>query len=272
MTISLRQQVSCYSREKRSFFLAKQRGIPVYRVYFFSGWEKMIYVSLSLCVVILFAYFFYRSFWAIPVLSPVGVAAYLLFQKEQGQKRRYRLEKEFKDCILSVSANLRAGYSVENAFLECRKDMLSLYGENGLMLQELIRLKKGLYNNVPLEQILGELGTRSFCGNIKEFAEVFAIARKSGGNLPEIIRSTTHLIGEEISLKQEIRTSISGKVLEQKIMTVIPFFMVSYVEAVTPGFFDVLYHNLMGYIIMTICLFVYLAAYLLARKICRIVV
>lgn len=246
--------------------------MPVYERYFFAGWEKVFYIGCSLGIVLFLSFFFYRSLWGIPLLLPAGVVAYLSFQKEKGEKRRHLLEREFKECILSVSANLRAGYSVENAFLESGKDMLSLYGENGLMLRELFRIKKGLYNNVPLEDLLREFGSRSFCGNIGEFAEVFEIARKSGGSLPEIIRSTSHLIGEEISLKQEIRTSISGKVFEQKIMTVIPFFMVLYVEAGNPGFFDVLYHNPTGIAIMTVCLVIYLAAYAIAKKICRIAV
>ena len=182
------------------------------------------------------------------------------------------MEAEFKDCILSVAANLRAGYSVENAFLECGRDMISLYGEKGLIIRELYRVKKGLCNNVPLEQLLKELGERSCCANIREFGEVFSIAGKSGGNLPEIIKSTANLIGEEISVKQEIRTTVSGKLFEQKIMTVIPFIMMAYVEAGNPGFFNVLYHNPAGWAIMTVCLMLYLTAYKLAKKICAITV
>lgn len=202
------------------------------------------------------------------VLWPVGIYWYLSFQLKKGNKRKQKLEAEFKDCILSVAANLRAGYSIENAFMESVADIDSLYGEEGLMGKELYRIKKALYNNIPLEKLLQELGNRSNSTDIREFGQVFSIARLNGGRLPEIIQSTTELIGEKIALKQEIEVAISGRLLEMKIMAVIPFLLVGYIEIGNRGFFDVLYHNMRGRIIMTGCLIVYLAAYHIADKIC----
>ncbi|MGN1147497.1 MAG: type II secretion system F family protein [Lachnospiraceae bacterium] len=269
MTISLRQRVSDYKAEKKQFFLGEKAGTTVYEAYFFSGKEKLLHICRSSGVVIFLSLFFYRSLWAGPVLWPIGVYVYLSSQKEKGNKRRQRLEVEFKDCILSVAANLRAGYSVENAFFECISDMQSLYGEEGLMLRELYRIRRGLYNNLPLEKIFQEFGDRSGCADIREFGEVLSIAKQSGGNLPEIIQSTANLIGEKISLKQEIQVMVSGRMLEQKIMNVIPFILVCYIEAGNKGFFDVLYHNPMGWVIMTGCLVVYLTAYSVAGRICK---
>ena len=270
MGISLRRRVLLYKKEKKRFLAYERRGIPLYGSYYFSKREGLLYVVYSLCITAFLAFFFYRSPWAILFLSPIGMGIYLYLQKEKGEKRRQRLELEFKDCILSVSANLRAGYSVENAFVECRKDMLTLYGDAGLMQKELSRIQKSLSNNVPMEELLQELGERSRCDGIREFAQVFAIARQSGGRLPDIIQSTAQLIGEEISLKQEIQVAISGRRFEQKIMNIIPFGLVCYIEFGNPGFFDVLYHNSMGQIIMTGCLFIYLAAFCLASHICKI--
>lgn len=243
--------------------------MPVYETYYFSGKEKLLYLGLSYSIVLFLAFFFYRSLYAAIFLSPVGIYAYLSFQREKGKKRKKKLEMEFKDCMMSVAANLRAGYAVDNAFMECVQDMIPLYGEKGLMLSELYRIKKGLCNNVPLEKLLQELGSRSGCAAIREFGEVFAIARQSGGNLPEVIQSTANLIGERIAGQQEIQVIISGKVLEQKVMNVMPFLLVCYIEAGNKGFFDVLYHNFSGIAVMTGCLAVYLTAYCLSQRICK---
>ncbi|MDE6063902.1 MAG: hypothetical protein K2G20_04880 [Lachnospiraceae bacterium] len=269
MGISWRQQVSLYRSQKRQFFLAKARGTPDYETYYFSGREKLLYLSLSLGITLFLALFFYRSLWTAVFLCPVGIYAYLSFQKERGEKQKRKLEAEFKDCIMSLAANLRAGYSVDNAFAECVQDIVPLYGKKSLMLTELYRIKKGLCNNVPLEKLLQELGKRSGCASIREFGEVFTIARQSGGNLPEVIQSTANLIGERIAGQQEIQTIISGRVLEQRVMNIMPFLLVCYIEAGNRGFFDVLYHNAFGVVVMTGCLAVYLTAYCLSRQICR---
>lgn len=272
MTISLKQRVLLYKKQRALFFRQKRRGTPLYDSYFFSPKEKLFYLMISLGIVLFFSFFFYRSLIAAIFLWPIGIFSYLSFQKEQGNKRKQRLEAEFKDCILSVAANLRAGYSVENAFEESLQDIRALYGEEGLMHKELLRMKKGIAHNVPLEELLLELGTRSGCSNIKEFGEVFAIARNSGGRLPEIIQSTADLIGEKIALQQEVQVVLSGKLFEQKIMNVIPFLLVGYIEISSRGFFDILYHNLTGICIMSGCMLLYLAAFYLARHICKNIV
>lgn len=272
MIKSLRQRASAYRDRKKQFFRGEKHGLPLYGCYFFSGREKLVYGICSMGITGFLAFFFYRSPLAVIWLWPIGLGLYFSFQKDKCRKRRQKLEAEFKDCMVSVSANLRAGYSVEHAFWECAEDMQSLYGEDGLMLRELYRIKKGLGNNVPLEQLLCALGERSGSSQIKEFGEVFAIARNSGGSLPEVMQSTADLIGERIAAKQEIQTMISGKVFEQKIMSIVPFLLTGYIEAGNKGFFDSLYHNTFGCAVMTGCLVVYLGACYLANRICRVAV
>ncbi|HKM34278.1 MAG TPA: type II secretion system protein F [Lachnospiraceae bacterium] len=268
MTINLKQQVWVYKQNKRKFFLSEKRGIPIYSTYFFNMQERCTYLILSIFVTLFLCEFFYRSLWASIFLCPIGVYVYQSNQINKKVKRIQKLETEFKDCILSVSANLRAGYSVENAFLESVKDMLILYGKDSLITKELRHIQKGISNNMPMESILQEFGERSTNVKIEEFGEVFCIARKSGGNLPEIIQSTVQVISEEITIKQDIQVMISGRVLEQKIMNVIPFVLVLYIELANPGFFEVLYYNITGCVVMTVCLAVYVSAYLLSIKIC----
>ena len=60
---------------------------------------------------------------------------------------------------------------------------------------------------------------------------------------------------------------VHGKRLENKVMCIVPFFILLYMDITSKGYFDILYHNLPGIIIMTICMAVYIMAYLMAEKI-----
>ena len=270
MTISLRQQALRNRSCRRNFFLSKQKGIPLYGEYFFDCKERCLYGALSVGVVLFFSYFFYKSIYASCFLFPIGIYSYVMFQREKGAKRKRKLEEEFKDCILSVTANLQAGYAVETAFIEARKDMLSLYGKKGLMQKELYRIDVGVKNNIPLSKLLQDMADRSGSIHIQEFSDVFGIATRSGGNLPEIIQETARIIGEEMALKQEIRIMISGRCFEQKIMNVMPFFILCYIEMGNRGYFHILYDSPLGRVIMTICLVVYLLAYVWSNRICKL--
>ena len=84
-----------------------------------------------------------------------------------------------------------------------------------------------------------------------------------------IIRSSAALIGKRIELRQEIATLLSGKRMELNIMEVMPFGILLYISLGNPGYFDGLYHNLFGVAVMTGCLIVYLAAYLIGELVMR---
>ena len=72
------------------------------------------------------------------------------------------------------------------------------------------------------------------------------------------------------NIKEEINVAINDKKLEQRIMTVIPLFLIGYISMASPGFLDIMYKSIMGNIVMTVCLIVYLLAYLWSEKIVKV--
>ena len=111
------------------------------------------------------------------------------------------------------------------------------------------------------------LGERSGCTEIKEFAQIFVLAKRNGGNMPEIIRESAAMIGQKIELQQEIAVLLSGKQMEQNIMKGMPFGILLYIGLTNQGYFDVLYHNWQGAALMTGCLGIYLSAYIMGDRV-----
>lgn len=93
------------------------------------------------------------------------------------------------------------------------------------------------------------------------------IARRSGGRLVSIIERTVQIMGDRSQVKEEIQTLTASKRFEQRIMNLIPVLMVLYIDWTSPGFFKVMYTTLLGRVLMTGCLLVYLASVWLAQKI-----
>lgn len=240
-----------------------------YHKYCWKKGEKARTILLCLGVTGLLAYFFYRSIVAALPLSAIGVLVYREMEKDKAEREREELAAQFRECILAVSTSLQAGYSVENAFVECREDMVLMYGEEAPVCRELDIIRRGLAINISLEELLLDMADRSGCDDIGQFAQIFSIAKRNGGNMAEIIRSSAGQIGKRIELKQEIRTLLGGKQMELHIMELMPFGIVFYINMGNPGYFDALYHNLTGIFIMTGCLAVYLGAYFLGKAIMK---
>ena len=86
----------------------------------------------------------------------------------------------------------------------------------------------------------------------------------------EILEKTADQIRDRIDIENEIRILLGSRRMEQRIMDAVPFLIIAYIGTVSRGFFDVLYHNAAGILFMTVCLAVYLAAFLLSEKILQI--
>lgn len=246
------------------------RSVGDYDSYRFCGRERILYTAEGILLVGIISYFFYRSIWACLLLAPVFPLFLERKKKELAKKRKQELSMQFKDAVLSVSANQKAGYSVENAFREAYQDMRMLYGGDSPICRELHYIIKGLDNNMVLEKLLYELGVRSHVPDILQFADVFLIAKRTGGNMTEILAETADSIEQKSAVDKEIQVLLSSKKMEQKIMNIVPFFIIFYIGVTSKGYFDVLYHNLIGIVLMTFCLFFYLAAFMISEKIVAI--
>ena len=250
--------------------MSKNYRLPDYGEYHLQGKEGALYFLEGTAMVAMIGYFFYRSWIACLGLIPLLFLFLKNKKLELAKRRRQELGMQFKDMILSVAANQRAGYSIENAFRESYRDMEMLYGAKGLICVEIKHIMVGLDNNMVLEKLLYELGRRSHEPDIMQFADVFHIAKRSGGNMTDILAKTASVIEQKMETDREIQLMVSGRKLEQKIMNAVPFLILFYVSSTSRGFFDVLYHNLAGIVVMTVCLGVYGAAYRLSGRIVEI--
>lgn len=258
--------------KKRKIGIGRGRHPPMsdYSVYHFSKKELAAYMILEGAFIGMIAYLFYDSIFAFVLLTPFAVMA-LKAKKEQLCRRRMRkLEAEFRDVILSVSSNLQTGYSFENAFQEAYKEIAILYGDESLMACELRLLLRKLANNEQLEDVLLNLAKRSGIQDIRDFADIFQIAKRGGGNMQAVIANTAEVIGGKQEVRTEVDTIMSEKKLEQAIMRYIPFFIIIYISVTSKGYFEGLYHNIMGQAIMTAALIVYGLAYMLSDRILNI--
>ncbi|MGN0359952.1 MAG: type II secretion system F family protein [Hominisplanchenecus sp.] len=240
-----------------------------YRRYEFTWKERMVLFLEYLLLDGAVSFLFYRSWIPFALFLPGFLLFLKLKREEQRKKRIRRLGSQFLTGMQAVSNALAAGYSVENAFGEALKDLQKAYGNN-LIVTEFSVIVTQLSLGRTLESLLEELAARSGEEDIKSFAEVFAAAKRSGGDLISIIRNTVSSISQKEETRQEIQVCIAAKKLEQNVMSVVPLFILAYVGAASPGFLDVMYHNVTGIAIMSICLVIYFLAWMLGRRIVEI--
>lgn len=229
--------------------------------------ELFLYLIEGELLVLGLCYFFYKSFFWILILSPVSFLFVRYKADEALRNKRWEMLLQFKEVMVSINSSIQAGYSVNSAFALALADVTGMYGEKAAIVSELKTINRGLANGVPLEGLLHNMSKRNSIEEIENFAGLMSTYKKTGGNIVDIIRTYVTIIEERVALRQEIETMISAKKYEQKIMNLVPFIILFYVDITSKGFFDVLYHNIAGNIIMTIVMSIYLTAVCWSNKI-----
>lgn len=228
---------------------------------------KAILIGVGMLIGI--SYLFYESWIAFLFLSPLLVVWMKLWEKEFILKMQSRFQIQFKDAIQSAMSSMSVGYSAENAWKEAEKEVKVICGEKEVISREFGQMRRQLEMNVPLETILAEFAERTGDEEVQNFATAFVMARKSGGNLINIMRTAGARIIEKIETKREMEMTIASKKLEFRVMSMIPFGMIFFMKISFGEFFDILYGNAIGGIIMTGCLALYTVGFWLGQKMIR---
>ncbi|MEG2427570.1 MAG: type II secretion system protein F [Clostridium sp.] len=243
---------------------------PEYNKYRLSLQEWGLYELEGIAACGAIAYLFYRNMAAFFLFLPIGILYPFYRKRERKKQRKEELRLQFKEAILILASSLGAGYSIENAFSESIRELKELYGTEGMITGEFAYISHQLQMNRTVEQLLMDFAVRSGLEEIQNFAEIFAVSKRSRGELTSVVKHAVHVISDKIQVREEIITLTAEKKLEQKIMNSMPFLIVLYIDLSSPGFFVPLYITIMGKIVMTVCLLVYLAACILSRRIMEI--
>lgn len=219
---------------------------------------------------VVLAYLFYDSLLAVFALLPLALVYLYQWREERCREKEMRFCAQFMDAMQMLSSALRTGYSVENAIREAEKELRPVYSRTCRIREEFERMVYRLDMNLTVEQVLKEFAGRVRQEDAEHFAEVFAIAKRTGGDSIGVLKSSVRTIGDKIEVERQIQTMLAAKNLEFKIMCVIPLGMVFYMRIAFPEFLDVLYGNVPGVLMMSVCLGIYMAAYWLGKRMIQI--
>lgn len=210
-----------------------------------------------LATILIISLAFYGSLIFSIFLIPLGI--YLLKEeiKIKKESRNNAYLGKFKEALLSISFALDVGYSIENAFREALVELEKTFGKEDEISRDFYNIVRRLDRNENIEDLLSDFASKQKSEDINYFVEVFRYSKRTGGNLIEIIKNTTKQISEKWAVANEIKTQISAKKMEQRIMSYIPIVIIFYLKLTTRGYLDCLYFNPLGIIIMTICLVIY---------------
>lgn len=138
------------------------------------------------------------------------------------------------------------------------------------MMRELWDIQQKISLHQPLDEVLSAFASKSGVEDIITFAQIYATARKSGGNLVKVMKRTAQNISEKMEIQREIQTMIAGKKMEANCMSRrFPFLLSCICRFVLPVFW-ILYRGIFWTAFYDGAFFVYLGAAAWSRHLMKI--
>ncbi len=205
----------------------------------------------------LIAWLFFQSPLAL-LLVPFCVAVVWAQDKKQQEQALCETEQAlFTEYLGFVKEALMVGYSLEQAVGEGRKGMLTTLKKEHFFLQAIIRLERKLQLGTTVEEAFSQWAEEARCEDIREFAEVLFIAKRSGGAVWQVIENTESVIRDKQETLRYIRSVLHSREYEAKVMKCMPFAMLLYLRMFMPDYLAPLYHNAVGVCVMCFVLAAY---------------
>ena len=215
-------------------------------------------------------YLFYHSAILSFLAAALGMIAPRYRRKSLLAQRKERLKLQFKEALFSLTSSLAAGRSLENAFLSTLDDLRLLYPDprTELLLEfQIVRFR--LDNAEPLEYALRNFADRADIDEITQFVDALSACKRSGGDLLEVMKRTSVIIGEKLETEQEIAVMIAQKRFEGRIMMAVPFVFLAFLSLAAPDYMAPLYGGI-GYLLLTAALLLLLLCFWLMAKMMNI--
>lgn len=245
--------------------------LPDYNTYELSSKELLRYFLISSTSLFLLGYLFYKNILISSVLTLASRPFQSVWEQYLAERRREALSVQFRDLLYGLSASVSAGRQLPEALKEAGAQLEECYGKEAVLCREVSYMTKSIdESRQEPESLLKQFAERSRTVEIRQFVQICAICRRTGGDMERIIGKTAAVLMEKLAVKREIQMVTAQKRLEARILTAMPIAMVLALNLLSPDYLSALYAGFGGRLIMTAALAGIAAAYGLCQKITEI--
>ena len=149
-----------------------------YNVYQLSWKQWLQYTAEAVVLCCTINYLFYQSPAVFLFILPIAAWYIRQRKRQQIQLRKKRIHYQFKEALNALQIGISAGYSLDNAVRETRKDLERIYGKTAEMTMEFSYMEIQLKHSIPLEELLYDLGMRSRVEDILNFSDILVQSKK----------------------------------------------------------------------------------------------
>ena len=257
--------------KKKERPVPREDGLTDYDVYIMGKQERILTIIFAAIVLFAVGYVFYHNIILSMLFALLSFKSPDIRTEQIIRKRKNQLTLQFKDMLYSLSSALSVGKSVETGLKDSLTDLRVIYPDPQTdRLEELEYIIRGISMNNTVESMLQKFAERAHLEDVDNFVDIFVTCKRTGGDLIQVMRSTSNTIGEKIEVKQEIDTMIAGKKFEFNVLMVMPVVMIVFLTLTSGDYMAPVFNQIAGNLAMTVAIILFIIAYIVGSKIMKI--
>lgn len=193
----------------------------------------------------------------------LGVLVYLLPQVVLDniiRRRRDRLESQTADVMTALSACIKSGMTIEQAFDEIVDTMYPPVSEEFALIRE--RINAGQ----PVIAALKSADKRLKVPRLSLIFQTISISLERGGRLASLMDRLAKSTREIERVEERVKTETAGLRLSARIMFFMPFVICGMLYLIEPEQVTLLFNNLAGNVVLVLAISLDIAAYFIMKK------
>jgi len=175
------------------------------------------------------------------VLVSLAAVVPLVAVKRLRRKRLAAFEKMLPDTLTLLAGTLRAGYS----FLQGVEAVAQETSEP--MAGELRRALAEARLGRPVEDALGDIGTRMASQDFDWAVTAIRIQREVGGNLAELLSTVAETMNQRTRLRGEVKALTAEGRMSAVVVGLLPLFLGGYMAMAAPDYIATLFSSAVGW-------------------------
>ncbi|MGJ9404130.1 type II secretion system F family protein [Arthrobacter sp. KK5.5] len=180
---------------------------------------------------------------ALLLFLPTPLLAHLFVAFRTG-KRRGKFDEQLGDTLQLLTGGLRAGHSILRAIDAAAVESASPTAE------EMRRVVTETSLGKDLLSALNDTASRMASEDFVWIAQAIQINRQVGGNLAEVLEQVSGTIRERSEIKGQIKSLAAEGKMSAYILMGLPIGIVLMLLVVSPGYMDVMFTHILGWIMI----------------------
>lgn len=205
--------------------------------------DFMILVGAGACVAALVGLIIEGGFLAMVLALAVPFAGQFHLKRLAGKRCR-QFDEQLGDTLHLLTGGLRAGHSILRAIDAAATESPSPTA------QEMRRIVTETSLGRDLQSALNDTAERMKSEDFVWIAQAIQINREVGGNLAEVLDQVNETIRERAEIKGQIKALAAEGKFSAYILMAMPFAIIALLMVISPGYMDVMFTEVLGWVLI----------------------